>query len=119
MKIQESQIRRLGSHLNHLNKVIFYLNKTGKNISKKSTSVLEKVRADCNFSSLVDSGHINATKMYEYDILTELQNSLGWKGPQRSSCSNPLLWAGLPATTSSSQPGLERLQEWGIYNFSG
>ena len=43
---------------------------------------------------------------------------MSWKGPQRSSSSNPLPWTRLPSIKSGCsgpvQPGLEHLQGWGI-----
>ena len=45
----------------------------------------------------------------------ESQNVLGWKEPQRSSSSNPLLWAGLSAARSSTRsdcPGPHPAWSW-------
>ena len=37
--------------------------------------------------------------------IIDSQNDLGWKGPQRPSCSNPLQWAVLPTTRSNTRLG--------------
>ena len=54
-------------------------------------------------------------------LITESQNGLGWRGPQRSPNSNPLPWAGCPSPAQTAQgpipPGLKYIQGWGTHSF--